>query len=126
MRRTGIHVVWTRPALEELKQIVTYIRADNPSAATRFGGVIRTKVARLELMPRLGRIVPEFPESGLRELLHGNYRIIYRIAPERIVILSVYHGQRLLEREPRGQRGRPRCTAGRVKSRAIMPAETNA
>lgn len=102
MRRTGTRVVWTRPALDELKRIVAYIRADNPSAATRFGGIIRTKVARLELTPRMGRIVPEFPESGLREILHGNYRIIYRVAPGRVVVLSVYHGQRLLEREPRG------------------------
>jgi len=45
--------------------------------------------------------VPEFPGSGLRELLHGNYRIIYRVHPDRVAILSVYHGQRLLEREPR-------------------------
>ncbi len=99
MRR--VRVLWTRPALEELKRIALYIRADNPPAARRFAAAIRKKSARLALLPQIGRAVPEFPGSGLRELLHGDYRINYRLHPDRVAILSVYHGQRLLDREPR-------------------------
>lgn len=33
----------------------------------------------------------------LRELLHGDYRLIYRIEPEAVLILTIAHGARDLE-----------------------------
>ena len=100
MRRRRCRVLWTLPALNGLKRIALYIRAENPPAAKRFATHVRKKVDRLSHFPQLGRVVPEFPESGLRELIHGNYRIIYRVHPDTVAIVSVYHGQRLLDREP--------------------------
>lgn len=46
--------------------------------------------------PRLGRVVPEANEENIRELLYYNYRIIYRVASDRIELLSVVHGARNL------------------------------
>jgi len=95
-------VVWTRPALDSLLDITRHIQADKPSAARTFASSIKTKVARLEEFPESGRLVPEFPSSGLRELLVGDYRIIYRTlkAPPSLQILAVRHGARLLETQP--------------------------
>lgn len=46
--------------------------------------------------------MPEFPASGLRELIVGDYRVIYRVvkAPASVQILAVRHGARLLETSP--------------------------
>jgi len=94
--------VWTRPALDSLLDIVRHIQADNPSAARQLGSTIKTKVGRLEKFPESGRTVPEFPASGLRELIVRDYRVIYRAvrAPASVQILAVRHGARLLESPP--------------------------
>lgn len=99
-RRTPL--VWTQPALDSLLEIVRHIQADIPTAAHRFTEQMKKKVSRLTHFPDSGRIVPEFPGSGLREMIVGNYRIIYRIAarPPRVELLTVRHGVRLLPEAP--------------------------
>ncbi len=92
-------VIWTRPALDSLLDIVRYIKRDDPGAAQRFGKAVKTKTGRLASFPDSGRVVPEFPTAGLREIVVGNYRIIYRHLPDEksVEILTVRHGARLLE-----------------------------
>ena len=94
-------VVWTQPALEKLLAITRYIQADNPSAARRFATSVKAKVGRLQAFPESGRLVPEFSSSGLREVIIGDYRIIYRVlkSPLTVQLLAVHHGARLLESE---------------------------
>ena len=95
-------LVWTRPALDSLLDVVRYIKRDNPPAAQRFAATIKTKVTRLELFPESGRVVPELPSGGLREVLVDDYRVIYRVVKPRIrvEILAVRHGARRLESLP--------------------------
>ncbi len=92
-------LVWTRPALDNLLDVVRYIKRDNPPAAQRFAATIKAKVTRLELLPESGRLVPEFPSGELREVLVNDYRIIYRVVTPRtrVEILAVRHGARRLE-----------------------------
>ena len=47
--------------------------------------------------PRSGRIVPEVGDPAIREILLGNYRIVYRIKSGAVEILAVHHGARLLD-----------------------------
>jgi toxin ParE1/3/4 len=42
----------------------------------------------------MGRWVPELPESKLRELIEGNYRIVYRVRGKTVQILTVFEGHR--------------------------------
>ena len=95
-------LVWTRPALDSLLDVVRYIKRDNPAAAQRFAATIKTKVTRLELFPESGRVVPEFPSGGLREVLVDDYRIMYRVVTPRtrVQILAVRHRARRLESLP--------------------------
>jgi len=92
-------VVWTRPALDGLLEITHYIMADNPSAARAFAENIKAKVGRLRTFPESGRVVQEFPSSGLREVLVGDYRVIYRFvkSTRNVQVLAVHHGARLLD-----------------------------
>jgi toxin ParE1/3/4 len=52
-------------------------------------------VERLEAYPLSGRVVPEVGDDTLREVLHGNYRIVYRVRTELVEIVTVFHGARL-------------------------------
>lgn len=54
-------------------------------------------IERLELFPESDRIVPEINEPSIRELLYGNYRIIYRVRETLVEILTIYHSARLLD-----------------------------
>lgn len=89
-------IVWSPRALERANEIAEYIAEDNPDAAKLW--LIETfgVVGRLEDWPRSGRVVPEAGHDKIREILQGNYRIIYRIESKQISILTVRHGRQLL------------------------------
>ena len=50
---------------------------------------------RLERFPKSGRVVPEVRREVIREVIHDDFRIIYRIDPERIAVLTVRHSRQL-------------------------------
>lgn len=72
-------VRWTEQAADDLEAIVDYIARDSPHYASLFCLNIMAKIERLEFIPMLGRIVPEMNARTVREILLGNYRIIYRL-----------------------------------------------
>lgn len=72
-----VKVVWTEFALEDLSSIKTYISNDSKVYAKKFTEKLISRVDQLEKHSQLGRIVPEFNIDTLRELIEGNYRIIY-------------------------------------------------
>ena len=43
----------------------------------------------------LFRSVPEVGDESLREVIHGNYRLVYRVRPELVEIVTVFHGAQL-------------------------------
>ena len=43
-----------------------------------------------------GRVVPEFDQPFLRELIHPPFRIVYRREPKRIRVVRVRRSERLL------------------------------
>ena len=91
-------VVWTRKALEDLRGIKDYISRDSKFYAQIQIERIRSAAAHLGRFPQLGRAVPEFPDEVWREILTGNYRIIYRLDSEKpqVFVLAVIHGMQLL------------------------------
>ncbi|MEA2110121.1 MAG: type II toxin-antitoxin system RelE/ParE family toxin, partial [Pseudomonadota bacterium] len=54
------------------------------------------KVDILKSSPELGRVVAEIRRKDVRELIFGNYRIIYRVEKTSISILTVRHGKQIL------------------------------
>lgn len=91
-------VIWTRKALADLRGIKDYIAADSPYYAQLQIERIRSAIAHAGRYPEIGRSLPEFPEEPWREVLTGNYRVIYRVEPEGgpILVLAVIHGRQLL------------------------------
>ena len=89
-------VVWSEQAWERLLEIEQFIGRDNQRAAARFVDKLIERGDELSAHPEQGRRVPELPDSGLRELIVGNYRIVYRRAREVVEVLTVFEGHRLL------------------------------
>ncbi len=92
-----VKLIWTEVAIEDLKSIHNYISKDSKAYADRFIEKIISRVGQLEALPRSGRIVPEYNIETLRELIEGNYRIIYKIEPDSIGIVRVHHSARQLK-----------------------------
>ena len=88
---------WTPQAADDLESIADFISLDSDHYASLFVIDVIAAVERLSQFPQLGRIVPELDDEVIRELLLGNYRIIYRLKDEWVEILTVYHGSRLLD-----------------------------
>ena len=95
-----VKVVWTELSTTDLKEIFDYIADDSVRYASITANKIYQRVQPLSENPLMGRIVPEFNKKDIRELLEGNYRIIYRIRnASEIDILRVYHVARLLRKK---------------------------
>ncbi len=91
-----MRIVWSPLAMDRASEIAEYIASDNPSAAENWINTIFIKVEGLEISPEIGRIVPELNNRQIRELIYGNYRIIYRIETEQVSILTIRHGKQIL------------------------------
>jgi plasmid stabilization system protein ParE len=87
-------LIWTDPSIEDLRAVRDYIGRDSEYYAADLVEQVVLSVERLLRFPKLGRVVPEAQDENIRELVHQNYRIIYRIAGERIEILTIVHGSR--------------------------------
>lgn len=95
-------IEWTEPALLDLESIQDYIKRDSEYYAILFIERIIEAVESLEKFPEMGRSVPEAEEENIREILFYNYRIIYRMEIERILILTIIHGARdLSQKKPK-------------------------
>lgn len=87
-------MVWSPRAIARASEIAAYIAADRPAAAAKWVDELFANVANLRGHPRRGRRVPEVRRTDVREVFHGTYRVIYRVDPARIVVLTVRHGRR--------------------------------
>lgn len=82
-------MVGTRPRRHA--GIACLLAQDSPHYARRFTEKIFKAVEALTDHPQIGRKVPEADREDIRELIFQNYRIIYRIKPERLYIVTVLH-----------------------------------
>lgn len=96
-----VKVNWTIQALDDMDAIAEYISHNSFRYASAFVEKTFQKVVILEKFPQSGRIVPEYNEKNIRELiLENKYRIIYRfIDGERVDILMVHHSSSPLPRD---------------------------
>lgn len=95
-------VKWTPGARADLRDIIKLISRDRPQAARRLAARIRAATTHLRDHPDLGRMVSEFNDPSLREIIIRPYRVIYRLEASHASILAVIHSRRLLREAPNG------------------------
>jgi plasmid stabilization system protein ParE len=115
-------VVWSPLALRRAGEAADFIARDDRVAALRWAEGILEATRALGSRPRKGRIVPEVSRDDIRELVYGNPRVIYRVSPRRVEVLTVRHGRRLFDPreaggEEQGRRPTSRCSRRGARSR---------
>ena len=91
-------IVFSSQAKADLAEIVNFIAYDKPQAARKWATGIRQSVSKQSDFPKMGRTVPEFSEETIRELIKGQYRVLYKIDDKKntIVIVTIHHARRPL------------------------------
>ena len=96
-----VEIKWTDFAIENLNNIGDYIEKDSFRYAEIVVNSLFDSTDILEQHPFAGRMVSEFNDKNIRELIRGNYRIVYKVLNEnRIDIITVHHSARLLNNLP--------------------------
>ncbi len=91
-----MRIIWSPLAVDRASEIADYIAQDKPVAAKQWINNVFAKVEQLQYSPQIGRVVPEITNNQFRELIFGNYRIIYHIGIKHISILTIRHGKQIL------------------------------
>lgn len=92
----GWQVIIAPSARSDLADIVRYIARHNSDAAARVGYELIARAESLAQFPEIGRMVPEFRNRDLREVICRSYRVIYRLKRKdhQIQIIRFWHGAR--------------------------------
>lgn len=91
-----VQIIWTKRAVTDLDSIGKYIAIDSENAAQKFVQELIKKAESLINYSEKGRPIPEKIAGNYRQILHKNYRIIYKLDKKRVIIYSVYHQKKLL------------------------------
>lgn len=74
-----------------------YAEQDVPDVGDRLVREVFTRIEAPRDHPEMGRIVPEFDQQFLRELIHPRFRIVYRRDPRHVRVVRIWRSERLLE-----------------------------
>lgn len=91
-------IEWSALALADLRSIYEYISHDSAFYAERLIDKIAGRINQLEKFPQSGRVVPEFNNEMIRELIEGSYRIVYLVSDSEISIARIYHSAMILKK----------------------------
>jgi toxin ParE1/3/4 len=93
----GYKVVWSPEAVEDLQSIAEYIGRDSEFYAKAVVTKVLETSRSIRDFPWLGRTVPEIQDVNIRERFVYSYRVVYQVDQNRIIVVAVIHGKRLLE-----------------------------
>ena len=94
-----VRINWTFQAKDDLKAIAEYISKDSKRYAKLHVVRLKNRTKVLKTQIHSGKIVHEINRENIRELIEGNYRIIYKIVEtKRIDVLTIHHSARDLTR----------------------------
>ncbi len=92
----AFRLTWSPTARRDLADIHAYLAESHPDAAKHFIRAIFQSAERLAGFPDSARIVPEFNEPDIREIIRRPFRIVCRIRrKDRLVeIVRIWHAAR--------------------------------
>lgn len=93
-----VKINWTDNAIFDLDEIGNYIALHSVKYAEKTVDFLFNSVSILISYPQAGKVVTDFNSNSIREIVRGNYRIVYKIiSKKRIDILAVHHGARFMD-----------------------------
>jgi len=92
-----LQIILAESAVMDLEEIrAYYFEQQVPEVGDRFVREIIALNEDLSSHPDRGRVVPEFNQSKIRELIHPPFRIVYRRDPQSLSIVRVWRSERLM------------------------------
>ncbi len=95
-----MEVIFTDQFLDRVEECTDYIALDHVSTAIKWARGVIEQCQKLSNQPKSGRIVPEFRRPEIREIIHGNYRLVYELKPNQIDMLTIWHTRQILPDDP--------------------------
>jgi toxin ParE1/3/4 len=93
-----VEISFSKSAISDLEDIKAYyLELDIPAVGNDFIASIFQHIRTLADHPDIGRVVPEFTENHIRELIHPPYRIVYLRGLGALQIIRIWRSERLLE-----------------------------
>jgi plasmid stabilization system protein ParE len=85
------------PAEADIEQAHDWLNAESAEAADRWIDGLLTTIEKLRTMPRRCPLAPENSDQveEIRQLLYGQYRILFTVDAQRVIVLHVRHGARM-------------------------------
>ncbi|PIE20848.1 MAG: addiction module toxin RelE [Neptuniibacter caesariensis] len=91
-------ISFSKSAIDDLDDIKAYyLEKGVPQIGQGFVAAIVEHVETLATHPEIGRVVPEFGDDAIRELIHSPFRIVYLYQSESVNIIRVWRSERLLK-----------------------------
>lgn len=92
-----ITILFAESAVADLEELKSwYSEQGVPDVGDRLVTEIFERIEALQDHPDMGRVVPEFGQPFLRELIHTPFRIVYRREPKKVRVIRVWRSERLL------------------------------
>ncbi|MFZ4859484.1 MAG: type II toxin-antitoxin system RelE/ParE family toxin [Desulfuromonadaceae bacterium] len=91
------NIEFTESAVSDMEDILAwYAEQQVPDVGERLVRELFARTEQLAVFPESGRVVPEFDEISIRELIHPPFRLVYRLDASVIWIIRVWRSERLL------------------------------
>lgn len=93
-------VIVSRFAEDDLNENAEYYNSLSQNYVAKVVSEFEKNVMSLKNHPKSGRIVPELERQGIeqfRELIQGNYRIVYEISADKVIVHTIIDGRRNFE-----------------------------
>jgi len=95
-----MEVIFTDRFLDRIEECTDYIALNHIPTAINWALDVFGKCQKLINQPESGRFVPEFRRPEIREIIHGNYRLVYELKPNQIDMLTIWHTRQMLQDDP--------------------------
>lgn len=90
----------SKQAQNDMRQIYDYVSDTSFQNADMLIEKFILKIDSLKTFSERGKIVKEFADPAIREVSVYKFRIIYKLSPRFVRIVTVHHSSRLLTNNP--------------------------
>lgn len=93
-----MNISFSKSAIEDLIDIKEYyLEQGVPQVGQDFIASIIEHIQTLSAHPDIGRVVPEFNDDSIRELIHSPYRVVYLREAKSVKVIRVWRSEKLLK-----------------------------
>lgn len=94
-----MEIIFTERFVTRVEECTDYIALDHIPAAIEWAEGVFEHCEQLRTQPDSGRMVPEFNRPEIKELIHGNYRLVYELKPKQVYMLTIWHTSQVIPKK---------------------------